>query len=69
MWFSIARELGYKQKFGHKLLRGEKTKTVAIVLSMQRLILEEQNQRLVLLLLDKFERGRICDISSDDCRE
>lgn len=55
--FSIARELGYKQKFGHKLLRGEKTKTVAIVLSMQRLILEEQNQRLVLLLLDKFERA------------
>jgi DNA-binding LacI/PurR family transcriptional regulator len=55
--FSIARELGYKQKFGHKLLRGEKTKTVAIVLSMQRLILEEQNQHLVLLLLDKFERA------------
>ena len=55
--FSIARELGYKQNFGHKLLRGEKTKTVAIILSMQRLILEEQIQRLVLLLLDKFEHG------------
>ena len=55
--FSIARELGYKQNFGHKLLRGEKTKTVAIILSMQRLILEEQIQRLVLLLLDKFEHA------------
>jgi DNA-binding LacI/PurR family transcriptional regulator len=48
--FAIARELNYKQKFGHKILRGDKTHSVAIVYAMHRLLLEEQIQNLVLLV-------------------
>lgn len=55
--FEIARELNYKQQFAHKILRGEKTRSVAIVFAMRRLILEEQIQQLVLLLLNKFENA------------
>ena len=55
MVFDIANELGYKQKFGHKLLRGDKTHTVAILLGMHRVGLEEQVQALILQLLDRLE--------------
>ena len=55
--FALAKELGYKQEFGHKLLRGEKTRTVAILVAMHRMLMEEQIQQLVLLLLDKFEKA------------
>ena len=53
--FRLAREMGYKQKFGHKLLRGDKTRTVAILLGMHRLTLEEHIQALVLDLLTLLE--------------
>lgn len=53
--FQLADELGYKQKFGHKLLRGDKTRTVAILLGMHRVALEEQIQALILQLLDRLE--------------
>ena len=46
MVFQLANDLGYKQKFGHKLLRGDKTGTVAILLGMNRVALEEQVQAL-----------------------
>lgn len=54
--FRLAREMGYKQKFGHKLLRGDKTRTVAILLGMHRLTLEEHIQSLVMDLLTLLER-------------
>ena len=54
--FRLAREMGYKQKFGHKLLRGDRTRTVAILLGMHRLTLEEHIQALVLDLLTLLER-------------
>ena len=53
--FKLAHELGYKQQFGHKLLRGDKTQTVAIVLSQHRVSLEEHTQSLILRLLDQLE--------------
>ncbi|NLZ60292.1 MAG: LacI family transcriptional regulator [Lentisphaerae bacterium] len=53
--FALAKKLGYRQSFGHKVLRGDKTHTVAILLGMHRLSLEEHIQELLLLLLDKFE--------------
>lgn len=55
MVFQLANDLGYKQKFGHKLLRGDKTRTVAILLGMNRVALEEQIQTLILKLLDRLE--------------
>ena len=55
--FAIAEELGYKQKFGHKLLRGDRTHTVAILLGMHRLTLEEHIQSLVMILLTLLERA------------
>ena len=55
MVFQLANDLGYKQKFGHKLLRGDKTRTVAILLGMNRVALEEQVQTLILKLLDRLE--------------
>ena len=53
--FRLAHELGYKQQFGHKLLRGDKTQTVAIMLSQRRVSLEEHTQTLILRLLDQLE--------------
>ena len=55
MVFQLANDLGYKQKFGHKLLRVDKTHTVAILLGMNRVALEEQVQTLILKLLDRLE--------------
>ena len=53
--FDLAHELGYKQNFGHKLLRGDKTHTAAILLSMHRMTLEEHIQSLIIRLLDQLE--------------
>ena len=53
--FRLAHELGYKQNFGHKLLRGDKTHTAAILLSMHRIGLEEHIQALIIRLLDQLE--------------
>ena len=54
--FAIASEIGYKQNFGHKVLRGDKTHTIAILLGMHRISLEEHIQELIIMLLDKFEQ-------------
>ena len=54
--FRLAHELGYKQKFGHKLLRGDKTQTVGLLLSTHRSSLEEYMQALILRLLDELEQ-------------
>ena len=53
--FDLAHELGYKQNFGHKLLRGDKTHTAAILLGMHRITLEEHIQSLIIRLLDQLE--------------
>ncbi len=53
--FAIAGELGYKQNFGHKLLRGDKTCTVAVLLGMHRISLEEHIQSIIIKLLDLLE--------------
>jgi len=53
--FALAEKLGYRQSFAHKVLRGDKTFTAAILLSMHRISLEEHIQELLLLLLDKLE--------------
>jgi LacI family transcriptional regulator len=53
--FDLAHELGYKQNFGHKLLRGDKTHTAAILLSSHRASLEEHLQALIIRLLDRLE--------------
>jgi LacI family transcriptional regulator len=55
--FAIAEELNYKQKFGHKILRGDKTRSVVIIISIRWLIMQESIQNLVLLLLDHFEKS------------
>lgn len=55
--FAIAEELGYKQKFGHKLLRGDETHTVALLIDMKRLALEEHIQALVMQLLARLEQS------------
>lgn len=54
--FAMAEELGYKQKFGHKLLRGDRTKTVCILSSQYRLNHEEQIQKLTGCLLELLEQ-------------
>ena len=46
--FAIAKELNYKQKFGHKLLRGDKTHAAVILISIKRLLMEEPIQQLPL---------------------
>ena len=55
MVFQLAQDMGYKQKFGHKILRGDKTHTVAILLGMHRIVLEEHIQALIMRLLDLLE--------------
>lgn len=52
--FAIAEELGYKQKFGHKLLRGDKTNTVALLIAMHNMTLQEHTQKLLMQLLTSF---------------
>ncbi|MBR2372600.1 MAG: LacI family DNA-binding transcriptional regulator [Lentisphaeria bacterium] len=55
--FAIAEELGYKQKFGHKLLRGDSTGTVALLIDMKQLTNEEHIQRLIIKLLTDLEQS------------
>ena len=55
--FAIAEELGYKQKFGHKLLRGDRTDTVAVLIDTRRLCAEEHIQTLIMKLLMRLEQS------------
>ena len=60
-----AAELGYIPNFGYKVMLGEKTKTVSIIISQQRLKEEEHIQELILMLMDDFEaRGYTSYIST-----
>ena len=52
--FQLAHELGYKQKFGHKVLRGDKTNTLALLISMHNMTLQEHVQKLLTQLLTSF---------------
>ncbi len=54
--FAVAKALGYKQNYAHKLLRGDRTGTVAILIAMNRILMEEHIQRLVLLLMNKIDQ-------------
>lgn len=54
--FAVAEELGYKQKFGHKLLRGDKTNTAALLVAIREISVQEHIQQLLLLLLNQFEK-------------
>lgn len=68
--FAIAEELGYKQKFGHKLLRGDSTGTVALLMEMKRLSYEEHIQSLIMKLLSALEKsGRTSYFSGLDFDE
>ena len=65
--FSAARELGYRQKFGHKLLRGDKTGTICILLASEEQSREEHIRELTLQLLRETAKlGRSCYLES--CR-
>ena len=55
--FALARQLGYKQRFADKVLRDEPTRTVAVLVSMHRVLIESHIQALILFLLDLFARG------------
>lgn len=49
---SIAEELGYKQNFSHKLQRGDRTNTVALLMSLPRLEWEQHIQSLSMHLTE-----------------
>lgn len=54
--FALARQLGYKQRFADKVLRDEPTRTVAVLVSMHRVLIESHIQALILFLLDHFTK-------------
>ena len=54
--FAIAEELGYKQKFAHKLLRGDKTNTAALLVATHEMSVEEHIQQLIFHLFIQFEK-------------
>ncbi len=65
---SVAEELGYQVNFGYKLMRGQKTKTVAILNSMPEMNSEEYVLKLTMLLIagfDKIGYSAYCNTFSD----
>ncbi len=53
-----ARKLGYRTNFGYKLMRGQETKTFAILTSMQHMKTEEHIRELVINLMSELnQRG------------
>lgn len=52
----IAKKLGYRTSFGHKLIQGQKTRTVAIMLSQSYMKTEEHLNELIIRLMDKFDQ-------------
>ena len=50
----IAREKGYRTNFGYKLMQGQATETVAIVISMRQMEHEEFVQEMVMKLMGRF---------------
>ena len=65
---SIAREMGYRPNVGVKIMRGEKLKSVAVVLSMVQMELEDHIQRIILTLFKKYEAlDYSCYFCSGEC--
>jgi len=54
--FEAARELGYRPNFGYKVMRGQATKTVSLVVSLQRVLEENYIQELILRLMAELDR-------------
>ncbi len=53
-----ARKLGYRTNFGYKLMRGQETRTFAILTSMQHMKTEEHIRELVINLMSELnQRG------------
>jgi DNA-binding LacI/PurR family transcriptional regulator len=61
----IAEELGYRPNFGYKLMRGEKTKTISILISGDYLKQDEHIQDMIIELISGFElKEHSCYIST-----
>ena len=52
----LARELGYRPNVGVKIMRGEPLKSVATVLSMNQMELDDHIQRIILTLFKRYEQ-------------
>ena len=52
----IAKNLGYRTNFGYRLMQGQKTHTVAIMLSEAHLESEDHISKLVIRLMNKFDQ-------------
>ena len=51
-----AQRLGYRTNYGYRLMRGQKTMTVAILASMEHMRAEEHVKQLVIELMSCFDR-------------
>lgn len=51
----VAKEKGYRANFGYKVMRGNATKTAAVIISSERRRNDEFIQHLLLMLLDKLD--------------
>lgn len=61
----IANAVGYRPNFGYKLMRGEKTKTVSIILADAFVRKEVHTQQLIVDIMSEFDRmGYACYLSS-----
>lgn len=61
----IANALGYRPNFGYRLMRGEKTKTVSIILAESFGRKESHIQRMVVDTMSEFDRmGYACYLST-----
>ncbi|MFA6101464.1 MAG: LacI family DNA-binding transcriptional regulator [Victivallaceae bacterium] len=52
----IAKKLGYRTNFGYKLMQGQKTHTVAIMMAEDYIKSEEHISELIIRLLNKFDQ-------------
>lgn len=67
--FKVASELGYRPNFGYKVMLGQRTKTVAIVSVIRRVMADEHIKGLILALSERFESmgyaSYVCTLSMD----
>jgi len=52
----IAKELGYRTNFGYRLMQGQKTHTIAIMISQAYMKAEESLNELIIRLINKFDQ-------------
>ena len=52
----IAKNLGYRTNFGYRLMQGQKTHTVAIMVGEAYVTSEEHYNELIVRLMNKFDR-------------